>query len=619
MLRDLVPYAALAKEHPIVRAETLAETELPESLRTQLKAIVRGARDVSRFTTTIDVDKGKRILCIPNQYFRYAAEVRDCAIDVFAYFEILDKLRKSHGKLLKGTASEIEASLASADLPVTLTPKERVLFARFMSSDQIEARLDAKCPVNDDGSIRGSSDCFGSVVLKRIDVPKVSSNILGELVYDLTRNDAVYQQLVRFYADQAKAGETSASLASEDHGTVVADSVNAIPLPKPFLLLAGISGTGKTRFVQEQAKRSGDVDEHFLLVPVRPDWHEPSDLLGYVSRINGEQFVVTPLLKFMATAWRAVVDDVDGAGVQLKNVEAMKTYWVCLDEMNLAPVEQYFADFLAVVETRDWSYGKYTCAPLLPVHKWGIKEETLDRLGEELGFTTGDELWKHFVAHGMPLPPNLVIAGTVNMDETTHGFSRKVIDRAFTIDFGEFFPNDFDKFFVPDVEPVTLTFPRWSRVSPAELAGVAADSDGSKTIEFLKGVNAILENTSFRLAFRALNELLVAVRSFAPATGPELAAVWDDFLMAKLLPRLEGDAEKMDYSEAGQSLLTRLREHIEKTLTPLLLVPGSSVANKRPDLLQIAAVPLEVDLRTPKALSRMQIRLEKHNFTSFWP
>lgn len=393
----------------------------------------------------------------------------------------------------------------------------------------------------------------------------------------------------------------------------------AVPLPKPFLLLAGISGTGKTRFVREQAQYAGVGNENYLLVPVRPDWHEPSDLLGYVSRIAGERFVTTSLLAFMAKAWRAAGVKADTDGYLFNDPDTIDTYWVCLDEMNLAPVEQYFADYLAIVETREWIGGKYRCDPILRIDDLNLDGKALDRLRDELGFGAEDKLWLHFVEEGMPLPPNLVIAGTVNMDETAHGFSRKVIDRAFTVDFGEFFPNDFDRFFLPSVWPVALTFPRWSRVTRTDLASVAADADGSKSIEFLKGVNAKLENTSFRLAFRALNELLVSVRSFAPNNNEELAAVWDDFLMAKLLPRLEGDAEKMDYTGAGESLLTRLREHVEMTLSPLLNSTAPSPASKRPDLLRRADNPLEVELRTPRALRRMQVRLEKHNFTSFWP
>jgi hypothetical protein len=393
-----------------------------------------------------------------------------------------------------------------------------------------------------------------------------------------------------------------------------------VPLPKPFVLLAGISGTGKTRFVREQAQRAGKDAQNFLLIPVRPDWHEPSDLLGYVSRIGETNFVSTPLLLFMAKAWRDVVKGVHGDSYELVDLANVTTYWVCLDEMNLAPVEQYFADYLSVVETRSVDGNLYRCAPILDIPKLHLGPGALAVLRDELGFAEGDVLWSQFIAYGMPLPPNLVIAGTVNMDETTHGFSRKVIDRAFTIDFGEFFPTVFGEYFNAIRSPVTLTFPRWSSITKADLTAVAADTDGEKSIAFLRGINGLLVNTPFSLAYRALNELLVAVRSFAPADKATLAAVWDDFIMTKVLPRLEGDAEKMDFTGGKESLLTKLRDKVEADLLALLKDEADSTSKRtRPDLLQSSANPARVELRSVKALTRMQGRLERHNFTSFWP
>jgi hypothetical protein len=73
-----------------------------------------------------------------------------------------------------------------------------------------------------------------------------------------------------------------------------------IRLSKPFIILAGISGTGKTRFVRDQAERSGSLKSSYQLVSVRPDWHEPSDVIGYISRLNGEpKYIVTDVLRFI--------------------------------------------------------------------------------------------------------------------------------------------------------------------------------------------------------------------------------------------------------------------------------------------------------------------------------
>ena len=247
-------------------------------------------------------------------------------------------------------------------------------------------------------------------------------------------------------------------------------------LPKPFLLLAGISGAGKTRFVRIQAARVNgwSVDDpqkpdNYELVAVRPDWHEPSDLLGYVSRINGEKYVPTNFLSFLVKAWREVFEK----GGSLSTVgEKTRPFWLCLDEMNIAPVEQFFADYLSILESRKWGKNGYSSLPII--------SGNLRLAMKALNGSEEDALWKAFLDNGgIPLPPNLIVAGTVNMDETTHGFSRKVIDRALTLDFQEFFPNRYDEFFSPKSQPVVLGFPTYSHVnSPEDLKEVAADTDG---------------------------------------------------------------------------------------------------------------------------------------------
>ena len=127
---------------------------------------------------------------------------------------------------------------------------------------------------------------------------------------------------------------------------------------KPFILLAGISGTGKSRIVRQLArgccpeKKDGQphplIDEqkpgNYELIPVRPNWHDSTELMGYVTRITGTntpKYVLTPFVKFLVKAWLH------------KDVP----FFLCLDEMNLAPVEQYFAEYLSKIETRKLSGG----------------------------------------------------------------------------------------------------------------------------------------------------------------------------------------------------------------------------------------------------------------------
>lgn len=397
---------------------------------------------------------------------------------------------------------------------------------------------------------------------------------------------------------------------------------NKLPIPKPFLLLAGISGTGKTRFVRDQAAahRGGDLT-NYCLIPVRPDWHEPSDLLGYVSRLgsNGSAcYVVTDLLRFVVQAWQDAAAPGAASDTKLpcKSPDEMTPFWLCLDEMNLAPVEQYFADYLSVVETRKWDKGNYTCDPLLK----GATIKQLDDDGRtalrkelKLEDSQYDGLWGYFLEKGVPLPPNLIVAGTVNMDETTHGFSRKVIDRAFTIDFGVFYPNDFAEYFEEDKIslPKTLSFPLISKVTRADLVDAGLVEAGTKSIEFMAAINTVLSGSPFELAYRALNELLLAVVCFNPTDDDRLYAVWDDFLMSKVLPRIDGDGEKLQQN-GDVSLLTRLSDEIASQF--------KSKAKSRPDLLrENSGGECRVPWRAAAKLAWMQKRLDANGFTTFWP
>ncbi len=411
------------------------------------------------------------------------------------------------------------------------------------------------------------------------------------------------------------------------HSMLIPSESETIFLPKPFLLLAGISGTGKTRFVREQANASASLfslpeGDNYCLVPVRPDWHEPSDLLGYISRIgcDGPRYVVTDLLRFIVAAWKYTAETASAAGIIYKPFDTVCPYWLCLDEMNLAPVEQYFADYLSILETRKWENGAYSCDPLL---KSAVIKQQLDEVGQidlwkRLGIDDVESagLVEFFTEYGIALPPNLIVAGTVNMDETTHGFSRKVIDRALTFDFGEFFPNDYGQYYEADklqsVRP--LGFPRMSGVHHEDaLASVSADRDGRNTIRFLNAVNGILRDTPFELAYRALNEALLSVVCFNPADEIQLQAVWDDFLMMKVLPRIEGDAEKLGYEGEDTGRLIELSQ--------LLKMELAAIVDGRPDLLRVNAdgSAAQSSCRSLKKLAWMQKRLSASSFTSFWP
>jgi len=393
------------------------------------------------------------------------------------------------------------------------------------------------------------------------------------------------------------------------------ESKNTLDIPKPFILLSGISGTGKTRFVKQQAQQFKSDGSNYQLVPVRPDWHEPSDLLGYISRLgsHGAEYIVTDFLVFIVAAWKEIIESVSEGNINFK--ANCVPYWLCLDEMNLAPVEQYFADYLSVIETRKWEQGQYSCDALLNASVFK-QLANLDSLKASLKLDNEDnDLWAYFLAHGISIPPNLIIAGTVNMDETTHGFSRKVIDRAFTLDFGEFFPNNYQHYFEPVTQVKPFSFPRFSQVNLDLMSTIDIDKDAKKSIGFLESINQELKSTPFELAYRALNELLIAVVCINPSDDIALQAVWDDFLMTKVLPRIEGDSEKLQ-DDGEHSLLNKLETILASQLGKIW-----SDAKKRPDLLRenISGDELLVQCRSKKKINWMQKRLNDSGFTSFWP
>ena len=328
---------------------------------------------------------------------------------------------------------------------------------------------------------------------------------------------------------------------------------------KPFLLLAGISGTGKSRIVRELARAcwEEDTDEYkaqkpknFQMVQVKPNWHDSSDLIGYVSRVSGKaEFVAGEFLKFVAKAWE----------------DTETPYFLCLDEMNLAPVEQYFAEYLSVIESRkSHEDGTVTTDPI--VEK--ADEEWYFNLTASL--TSNEDIRKQFNKDGICIPQNLIVVGTVNMDETTFSFSRKVLDRAMTIEMNE----------VDLHGGLTERNEQIGKLGKAELIGCTvegfdvygANKDVCETVlTYLDAVNAVLEGTPFKVAYRTRNEFLLYVVNNLPYCKDEngndlkpgyvVARALDEITSMKVLSRIEGDDTKV-----SEDFLGRLSNTIEEGL-----------------------------------------------------
>ncbi len=333
------------------------------------------------------------------------------------------------------------------------------------------------------------------------------------------------------------------------------DNINTIYRPyitaiksKPFLLLAGISGTGKSRIVRELAKACWEEgsEEHkaqkprnFEMVQVKPNWHDSSELIGYVSRIGADKdgqgvvFVAGDFLKFVARAWE----------------EPDVPYFLCLDEMNLAPVEQYFAEYLSVVESRKADEnGIITTDPILKMsdEKWYFP------LMVQL--TNDDTVRQRFQSDGICIPQNLIVVGTVNMDETTFSFSRKVLDRAMTIEMNK----------VDLHGGLNQRYEEIGKLGKAELIGNAVEgvdvyeaykSVCDTAIDYLQRINDRMEGKPFKIAYRTRNEVLLYVVNNLPYNkdddgndipeGFVIVRALDEITSMKVLSRIEGDETKV--------------------------------------------------------------------------
>lgn len=303
---------------------------------------------------------------------------------------------------------------------------------------------------------------------------------------------------------------------------------------KPFILLAGISGTGKSRLVRTLAYKTCAKEElrtdpkkpgNFELIPVRPNWHDSSELMGYVSRINGEKYITTSFLQFIAKAW--------------KNLDV--PFLLCLDEMNLAPVEQYFAEYLSIIETRQVQNGNLVTDFLISKASFE-NQELYYQLLKDLGLNN-----KAIFTDGISIPSNLVVIGTVNMDETTHSFSRKVLDRAMTFEM-----NNVDLNAGLELSKNDWSYPETYVFSNEILGGYTAGAEvvnefneSKKVIDFLIKINTELEGTPFKIAYRVRDEFLIYCyyASLNPSAN-WLTNALDEMTSMKILSRIEGDETK---------------------------------------------------------------------------
>lgn len=408
---------------------------------------------------------------------------------------------------------------------------------------------------------------------------------------------------------------------------------------KSFMLLAGISGTGKSRIVRKLAQATVTEElqkaegykgtdfandrwtlhspANFELIQVKPNWHNSMDVIGYLSNIPSPHYVFTPFIEFIVKAWQ----------------HPEVPFFLCLDEMNLAPVEEYFAEFLSAIESRSFEGEEYLTDPIIkPFNSFG--EDVAKTMVNTLfpNFTAGDtesaitKVIKHFRTKGVTLPKNLIVIGTVNMDETTFSFSRKVLDRAMSVEMNEV---NYDSFLTDttddDLKAIVKAF---EQNDEADLNALLVDrhieareiiddlgDDAKFTIDYLKRINALLEGTPFKLGYRAANEALIYLQASYELGQTDRIAALDNFTLMKILSRIEGDETKLKItdSEADKERITKAEVNVDEAkqygdlniLTALRHIITNQLGEQD-------------KLHSVKKIDSMLSQLKRDHFVSFW-
>ena len=327
---------------------------------------------------------------------------------------------------------------------------------------------------------------------------------------------------------------------------------------KPFVILAGTSGTGKTRLVKLFAEAIG---ADYKLVSVRPDWSDGSDLFGHYD-LNGK-FIEGPVCECF----------------EMAEANPQKPVFLCLDEMNLARVEYYLSDFLSVIESRE-------------------KQEDGSIL------TTG------IAQYETGIPDNLYIVGTVNMDETTFPFSRKVLDRANTIEFNyvDLIPA-FDDVFAPQ-EPLRVSN-EFLRSEYLILARDCANESVyvNEICTELQAINEILRKANAHVGYRVRDEIVFYMLENLRDGGIlKREEAFDNEIMQKILPRLQGS------SASVRDMLCELfklcaSDHTQKT--------GDTDSEKMLKVLDDGSIVCRYR-KSAEKLQMMVRRFEEDGFTSYW-
>ena len=574
--------------------------------------------------------KNADAIIIPNYWFYLATDILPYNIEIHRYYEQIVSLNLFSSARL----NELKTS-GLTDIEWT---KLESSFESKQDAERIRRFLtDYKWWHGGKELGRVQKDYFVSAVLSLSGLVNDSATYLSVLCEVVRENPQLSEILVNFCNKRKN---------NDKIGIVVRFSPYLTALrTKPFMLLAGISGTGKSRIVREMAfktcpkylqDKDGTTPGNYCMIEVKPNWHDSTELIGYYSNLS-QCYQFKKFVKFLIKA----------------QMNPEVPFFVCLDEMNLAPVEQYFAEILSILETRN--HPKSDGQTDMSTIKTGIivdgmffdkitwKDEqgaTHEKLipsdadwykaffSVEEGSDEATQVMKYRSSYtlrneGLKLPDNVFIIGTVNMDDTTHQFSRKVIDRAMTIEMNggnlaNMFGGSKDLEYLPEEEQQ-----KWQQsfrqyyVTADEVLEEHAEVAEELKKELparLEAVNKALKGTPFEVSYRVLNELtiMVGVMLDDKKEGDSLNSIIDrainNILLMKILPRIEGDAEMFALSK-------KYKDENEVTYNDRL----EWLQALAPDIQPSDEEGKEHQSTAKEKIQEMRDRLENQEFTRFWP
>lgn len=341
-------------------------------------------------------------------------------------------------------------------------------------------------------------------------------------------------------------------------------------LTKPFVILTGLSGSGKTKLAQAFVQWICQEKNQYRIIPVGADWTNREPLLGYPNALKPEEYVKPD---------SGVIDLIIQA-----NSNPELPHFLILDEMNLSHVERYFADFLSVMESNEE----------IPLYAEGTVENG--------------------VPSKLKIPANLFIIGTVNIDETTNMFSPKVLDRANTIEFR--INNEEMKHFLSSSKEINMSA-LYIKDTEIGLGATMAKNfiklsgDKSFTTEDRENINKTLnkffdelQKTGAEFGYRSATEILRLINQLG-VLNKELTTTEkiDIAIMQKLLPKLHGSRRKLSL--------------ILETLGGFCVKDSEAVKNKfRKEDYDFSLVEVLFPLSLEK-ISRMYKGAIDNGFTSF--